>query len=423
MKFIIDNVSKVNHADIDANGITVVAGYNNTGKTTILRSMDILLKSYTNIKENILAERQRSVRQVVRKQDLYFDKNGFENLSIGVLYDIENLVVKKMKDDESEKISFETFYDLYINVIDNCGELDSDSKLYKKAVSEEFVLGLYREIEKVFDRKDETYMNYIVELNIRKEFNNQAVNLKNYRESRISLENGDNKAEVAFSNNKLLSEYDSELGSSSVIYLETKNILDDLNNRPVQGGTNELMRMLKKERVFDNREMSFEVYSETENNLQSLDDIFSEVIHGRLYNESGTVKFLEDNIEQPINIKNVASGMKIFLILQRLIANGSLSEHSWILIDEPETNMHPEWHLKFAETLILLKLKMDINVVVSSHSPYFIRALELKLADYGIKDLGSFYLMEEKGDSFFAKNVTESTDEIYKQLYKPLDMM
>lgn len=423
MKFIIDNVSKVNHADIDANGITVVAGYNNTGKTTILRSMDILLKSYTNIKENILAERKRSVRQVVRKQDLYFDKNGFEDLSIGVLYDIENLVVKEMKDEQSEKISFDTFHDLYINVIDNCGELDKGSELYDKAVSEEFARGLYKEIEKVFDRKDETYMNYIVELNIRKEFNNQAVNLKNYLESRITLENGDNKAEVVFSNNKLLSEYGSELGSSSVIYLETKNILDDLNNRPMQGGTNELMRMLKKEQVFDSREISFETYSETESNLQSLEDIFSEVIHGRLYNESGTVKFLEDNIEQPINIKNVASGMKIFLILQRLIANGSLSEHSWILIDEPETNMHPEWHLKFAETLILLKLKMDINVVVSSHSPYFIRALELKLADYGIKDLGSFYLMEEKDNSFFAKNVTESTDEIYKQLYKPLDMM
>ena len=35
MKLKIENVGKVEYSDIELNGITVIAGYNNTGKTTV----------------------------------------------------------------------------------------------------------------------------------------------------------------------------------------------------------------------------------------------------------------------------------------------------------------------------------------------------------------------------------------------------
>lgn len=128
-------------------------------------------------------------------------------------------------------------------------------------------------------------------------------------------------------------------------------------------------------------------------------------------------------MDDAIQIKNVASGMKIFLLLYRLIENGSLKENSWILIDEPESNLHPDWHLKLAEILILLKIKMNIRIILSSHSPYFMRALEVKMADYGILDCGTFYLMEERNQGFVAKDVTAHTEEIYRQLYQPLELL
>ena len=84
--------------------------------------------------------------------------------------------------------------------------------------------------------------------------------------------------------------------------------------------------------------------------------------------------------------------MIIFLILYQLIENGPLKENSYILIDEPETNLHSEWHLKFAEILILLNIRMNIRILLSSHSPYFMRALEVKMADYGIKDRGAGFI-------------------------------
>ena len=105
-----------------------------------------------------------------------------------------------------------------------------------------------------------------------------------------------------------------------------------------------------------------------------------------------------------------------------MVENGILKKNSILLIDEPETNLHPEWHLKFAEILILMYKNMGVVSVVTSHSPYFIRALEVMMANYGIKDKGSFYLMKETTKSrYIAENVTKNTERIYELLYKPLE--
>ena len=40
--------------------------------------------------------------------------------------------------------------------------------------------------------------------------------------------------------------------------------------------------------------------------------------------------------------------------------------------------------------------EMGISTVANSHSPYFIRAIEVKLADHGMKRNGNFYLMEKR---------------------------
>lgn len=91
-------------------------------------------------------------------------------------------------------------------------------------------------------------------------------------------------------------------------------------------------------------------------------------------------------------------------------------------MDEPETNLHPEWHLKFAEILVLMYKNMGVVSVVNSYSPYFIRALEVMMANYGIKDKGSFYFVKEKmKNRYIAENVTKNTESIYETLYKPLE--
>ncbi len=149
------------------------------------------------------------------------------------------------------------------------------------------------------------------------------------------------------------------------------------------------------------------------------------MIHGKLERlPSGQLSFKDDNLNDFVSIGNVASGMKNFLIIQSLAEKGKLKRNSILLIDEPETNLHPEWHLKFAEVLVLMYKHMGVRSIVNSHSPYFIRALEVKMADYGIKDKGHYYLTEEAGQNLFrTQDVTEATDKIYELLYRPLEYL
>ncbi len=421
MKLKIENVGKVEYSDIELNGITVIAGYNNTGKTTVLRSADLMLKTFHNFDQNISEERAKSIENHILQQDNLFDNQGFEELSYQLLADVAHEVRKELFRTRNRLITKEKFFQIYYGIL-NPDIIDFVSEDQKESL--EFIAEtMYSGMQAIYKRENSEYEKFLTEINVRSEFHQQAHQLSNNKESLIDLTDQAVTCRVKFQANKVIEEFGSDLGSHPVVYLETQNILDSMSRRVNRGMTSNLREMLLRERNLNKDEIIYEQYQETESNLNMLEDIFQEVMHGKLISELGILKYKEEHMDDTIQIKNVSSGMKIFLLLYRLIENGSLKENSWILIDEPESNLHPDWHLKLAEILILLKIKMNIRIILSSHSPYFMRALEVKMADYGILDCGTFYLMEERNQGFVAKDVTAHTEEIYRQLYQPLELL
>ena len=162
-----------------------------------------------------------------------------------------------------------------------------------------------------------------------------------------------------------------------------------------------------------------------EKNAALVTEILEEVLHGKLEKApSGKIFYQDQALHGSVDLGNVASGMKNFLVIQSLIEKGKLKRNSILMIDEPETNLHPQWHLNFAEVLVLLYKHMGIRSIVNSHSPYLIRALEVKMADEQLKEQGHYYLMEKAGGNLFrARDVTEHTDQIYELLYRPLEYL
>ena len=57
MKLYLKNIGKVKQASVELNGITVIAGENNTGKSTIGRTLFALFRSFFNIDRRIEEER------------------------------------------------------------------------------------------------------------------------------------------------------------------------------------------------------------------------------------------------------------------------------------------------------------------------------------------------------------------------------
>lgn len=424
MEYRIRNIGKVKEANIFSNGITVIAGYNDTGKSTILKSIYTILNTYRGWSENIRNERRRSVQFVIRKTESIFDDHGFEYVPFSFLTDLAANVWNYLLKSGENDLPYEEFKNLYTQNLNSYQDYMREQSNSEELVSDCFIRDIYEKIIGAVEREDAAYENLLITRNIQLEFNQQISSLGNDEDGQIIAIKGKDKCKVSIAKNKIKTCMGVNLGDAPVLYIQTRNILDEVNQRPGMsvGSTQKIRRLLNEERYHSAEEV-FEQFDEIENNIKALDEIFKNVLHGSLQKDNDTVKYKDESYEELINIKNVASGMKTFLIIEKLVENGSLKKGACLLIDEPETNLHPDWHLEFAEIMILMKIKLNIDIIVTSHSPYFMRALEVKLADYKMKDKGKFYLMQQEGKMFRACDVTEQTEKIYSQLYKPLEML
>lgn len=65
MQLILKNIGKVKEASIEINGITVIAGENNTGKSTVGRALFAVFNSFYNVQKQIESARVDSVENLL----------------------------------------------------------------------------------------------------------------------------------------------------------------------------------------------------------------------------------------------------------------------------------------------------------------------------------------------------------------------
>ncbi|SJM94785.1 conserved hypothetical protein [Crenothrix polyspora] len=76
-------------------------------------------------------------------------------------------------------------------------------------------------------------------------------------------------------------------------------------------------------------------------------------------------------------------------MIQALLKHNVITQGSFIFIDEPETNLHPDWQVKLMEVLLILADE-GVNVVITTHSVDIIKTLEVKLKKQKSKPVESF---------------------------------
>jgi predicted ATPase len=74
LNFTIFNIGKIKHADIELDGITVIAGLNGTGKSTIAKSVFAAVNSRKNMSQKINDDKHIDIKQAA--------KNGWSLLRI-----------------------------------------------------------------------------------------------------------------------------------------------------------------------------------------------------------------------------------------------------------------------------------------------------------------------------------------------------
>lgn len=121
-----------------------------------------------------------------------------------------------------------------------------------------------------------------------------------------------------------------------------------------------------------------------------------------------------------LSLDSLSSGMKTFYLIKRLIDNGAIVENGTLILDEPEVHLHPDWQVTLAEVIVLLQREMGLHILINTHSPYFLRAIEVFSGKYDTEDVVKYYLSYNDCDNAKMKDVTFNISEIYKVLSDPL---
>lgn len=121
-----------------------------------------------------------------------------------------------------------------------------------------------------------------------------------------------------------------------------------------------------------------------------------------------------------------AEGIKALAPLQVLDSYGLLDSNTLLILDEPEVHLHPQWIVRCAKSLVNLVAERRVRVLVASHSPYLIQALQRFAAQALGKGQFRFYLAEEVKDVPFGytyRDLGEKIGPIFKTFNVALDQI
>lgn len=118
---------------------------------------------------------------------------------------------------------------------------------------------------------------------------------------------------------------------------------------------------------------------------------------------------------------SVASGIKAFGLLQRLIQTDNVSPYKMLVWDEPENHLHPEWQIVLCQLLVEL-VTQGVPILVSSHSPYLVQGLRYYASAFGIEKDVKYYTPTKSSTSQFnhIDEVTGDLNRVFTSLAVPL---
>ncbi len=371
MKLHIENFAKIANADIEINGITVIAGENNTGKSTVGKVLYSLYSAFHDIDFKVKEERKKLKREIndISKSD----PDNIEQFNLKEKYNLDDINIEKLKT--------------------------------------------------ICSFKNENLLSLVVEKYFKTEFCNQFLSLSKKHETDEKKVEVDNYIDI----------------QKECFYIDNPFVLDNLDNIFKFKGR---VQVNITDFVLDN----FEVFGHLdflENKLnkslsrattgdlindalltERLDEFKNKLVQltqGDFLEKDNKFVFLESTSNQEIELENLSTGIKALAIILKLIENHDISDNSMIVLDEPEIHLHPKWQIIFAEMLVLLQKEFNLNIVLTSHSPYFISAIEAYSAKHEIANKCKYYLsdLNEENMAVF-EDVTRNTDKIYKKLAEPL---
>lgn len=427
MKLKLENIGMIRYADIKLDGLTVIAGENDTGKSTVGKLIFSLIKAFNRYEQDLNESKSDRAFELIEKTYFQLRKeyDFRENAEIKDAFypPVFSRELKKTEDPITlidDKIVLLNKFGAS-NVIENleCIKntyLKDENKelIIKRALTKAFISEFYFELTP----KHSDLISYI---NISEGSNKIFdISIKDNEVEYLKLYDDLSFNDVTLIETPIfLQMYDLIRSASTLFEMEDRSerlVRFSRPNPKVALHVKDLVSKLENAQYF-----SFQQKSVFEGNLDGLLVDITKIIKGYgfsfekedrdfYFNKNGNTKFKSIN---------TATGLKSFGIIQLLIQANILNERSLLIIDEPEIHLHPKWQVEYAKLIVTL-VKNDIPVLLTSHSPEIIQALSTFSEKFGVKDRTAYYLAESDGVISNIIDVSEDINKIFIKLAEPL---
>lgn len=420
MELNIKNFASIKEASIKIDGITVIAGENNTGKSTIGKILFASFNSLNNLEVRIKDEINYSIRGLlrnfIRRLNFYSQKKNILVETMTHEFKLNGIVNNILNDiSNKEDINDINKKDIEEIIFNNIKEYTNINDKFITQENIKFISSKIEEYENISKEK----LSY----NIISEYYNdlfyKQINSRILKNTNAEIEINDFGISFEFKNDKCL-KFEKGICDNNVFLIDNPFVLDKKEDYfyspyiPDSYLISKIHNRYNKDSILDK--------TLVEEKLEIIYKMLSNAINGKIIKKEDDFYLEFDNIAEPISIHNLSAGLKSFTIIKMMLEEGILKEKYILVLDEPEIHLHPKWQLLYAEIIVLIQKLFNVYIVITTHSPYFLEAIELFTKKHCIDGKTNYYLSDiDKKENYSTINlVNDRISEIYYKMAAPI---
>ena len=394
----IENLGLINNFELSIGKINVIVGKNNTGKSTSSKFLFSLLTAASS-------EGTKLANEYIHSKLLNFL----------MYWEVkESSQMRKNFKQIRNSLDYNSFEDIYNKINSTLENYDFEDK--------ELCINDLNDLFRIIQLNNNECYRYLTVFNslIESEY---GCSLNRFKDSSIKFRSVDFKQDIPIDVEKnpniISKDFLNYLNFQNIIYIDSHSILE--HNPGPQYHLQVLERKLKKIKN-PNDVYSDEFFKDLNGFKKSID----ELIGGKFEYKPLEDRFIFKRDGEIFSMENTASGLKQLATIQLLLNNNELTKNSFLILDEPEINLHPRFQVELAKILVLAAMDLNITLYINTHSPFFAESIEAYSRYYNFMEETNFYLSQKAIDNDkYNHNLLERNEilDIYEDLGNPFDII
>lgn len=431
MRLKIENFAKIKEAEIAIDGITVIAGENNTGKSTVGKILFSLFNGVSGIEAKEKQQRIKAIEdaysqliaQILITQ--YSQKDAIFSDYSDLLNHTSSYTGQALARKLSEILNSQKDVPLPIAAKLLIEEIRKGFGSGQSEDNNPLIQSLEDKITQIVSLPGESILLEILTRYFTDMFDSQINSLYDPETvAGLELTIREKKVLLSFEHNSCKS-FDSSIALlNKAVYIDNPFLIDRLGSESFSTTTDQFLADLltdtSKGGLLDgviDTVLAKEKLGELYQALQS-------VVGGRIIKKNNSDYYIEkEGFQEPVSFHNLSTGLKSFVIVKMLLEKGALKEKDVLILDEPEIHLHPQWQIAYAELIVLLQKYFDLSIIVTTHSPYFLDALNLFSVKHEIGDKVNYYLSSLEDQYVKMTCVSDNIESIYQKMASPIQIL